>query len=68
MCKIIKMAKKNTFKWPKRVPKVIFPRFRGGNLVFKSGLGFSFRGPEMGFFIPPNIAQFCNFAGTKKWN
>ena len=52
MCKINKNGQKNTFELRKCAPNVIFPRFRG---VFglKSSLGFSFRGLEVPFLVPP---------------
>ena len=34
----------------------------GGYLVFKSGLGFSFWGPEVPFLVPPNCKYCAKYA------
>ena len=54
ICKINKMAKKPILSCENVLPMWFFFGL-GGYLVYKSGLRFSFRGPEVPFLVPPKL-------------
>ena len=63
-------GQKTTFKWPKRIPKVFFSRFRGVIWSIKVVSDFRFRHRKYHFWYPHNrkIGQFLRFWGYEKWH
>ena len=63
-------GQKTTFKWPKRVPKVIFPRFWGVIWSIKVVSDFRFGDQKCLFRYPQNRTNcpILRFWGYQKWH
>ena len=63
-------GQKTTFKWPKRVPKVFFPRFRGVIWSIKVVSNFRFGDRKCHFWYPQNVKNGQNWPilGAKEWD